>query len=177
MDQSRTLQRLREEALMTIAELSARSGVSEDTISKIENGHRKGRSITLRKLTTALGVTPETLLPGNDPHPATRGAGRAHPTLRSAREERSREFDERLSEARAAMEQLAQFARGRRDDERPDPVDALEYAEGRRRALDSVVREGAVFGEGPNEEERRLVAAVAVAAGLLFEDLTARLRR
>lgn len=34
-----------------------------------------------------------------------------------------------------------------------------------------------MFNESQNEEERRLAAAVAWAAGVLFEDLTARLRR
>ena len=160
---------------MTIAELSERSGVSEDTISKLENGHRKGRSITLRRLTNALGVAPESLLPGDDPHPPTRRTGRDHPALRFAREEESREFDRRLSEARATMERLAQFARGGRGDGRPDPVDALEYAEERRRALESAVRKGSPSQEGLNEAERRLVAAVAVAAGLIFEDLAVRL--
>lgn len=162
---------------MTIAELSERSGVSEDTISKLENGHRKGRSITLRRLTNALGVAPETLLPGDDLHPPTRGTGRDHSALRFAREERSREFEERLSEACAAMERLARFARGSRGDGRPDPVDALEYTEERRRSLESAVRKGSLSQEGLNEEERRSVATVAVAAGLIFEDLTVRLGR
>ncbi len=163
---------------MTIAELSERSGVSEDTISKIENGHRKGRSMTLRRLARALGVEPEALISADAPlHPPTQSFGYVHSPTWFSREERSRDVAERLSEAYAAMERLAETARERRGGPRPDPVAALEYAEGRRRGLDSVVREGAVFGEGPDEEERRLVAAVAVAAGLLFEDLTAHLRR
>ena len=57
------LKELREEAMMTVRELSKRSGVSEDTITKIENGHRKGRSMTLRKLAKALGVRPYQLSP------------------------------------------------------------------------------------------------------------------
>ena len=162
---------------MTIAELSEKSGVSEDTISKIENGHRKGRSITLRRLTMALGVAHEVLLPGDEPHPPARRTGWDHSALRLAREERSREFEERLSEARAAMERLAQFARGSRGDRRLDPVDALQYAEERRGSLESAVRIGSPSYEGLNEEERRVVAAVAVAAGLIFEDLTTRLGR
>jgi len=179
MDQSRMLRRLREEALMTIAELSERSGVSEDTISKIENGHRKGRSITLRRLTRALGVDPEALLSGGDPrYPPAREAGYTGSHLGFVREEgRSRDFAESLSEAYAAMERLAQVAREERGGGRADPVAALEYAEGRRRSLDSAVREVPVFDEGQNEEERRRAAAVAWAAGVLFEDLTARLRR
>src|SRR5919107_5366957 len=57
------LKDFREEALMTVRELSERSGVSEDTITKIENGHRKGRGTTLRKLAKALGVRLEELSP------------------------------------------------------------------------------------------------------------------
>jgi transcriptional regulator with XRE-family HTH domain len=57
------LKELREEAMLTVRELSERSGVSEDTITKIENGHRKGRSMTLRKLAKALGVRLHELSP------------------------------------------------------------------------------------------------------------------
>jgi transcriptional regulator with XRE-family HTH domain/sugar-specific transcriptional regulator TrmB len=57
------LKEFREEAGITVRELSERSGVSEDTITKIENGHRKGRSMTLRKLAKALGVRPYQLSP------------------------------------------------------------------------------------------------------------------
>jgi transcriptional regulator with XRE-family HTH domain len=57
------LKELREEAMLTVRELSERSGVSEDTITKIENGHRKGRSMTLRKLARALGSSPFQLFP------------------------------------------------------------------------------------------------------------------
>jgi len=59
------LKELREEAMLTVRELSERSGVSEDTITKIENGHRKGRSMTLRKLARALGTEPNQLFPEN----------------------------------------------------------------------------------------------------------------
>jgi transcriptional regulator with XRE-family HTH domain len=57
------LKEFREEAMMTVRELSERSGVSEDTITKIENGHRKGRGMTLRKLARALGVKLHQLSP------------------------------------------------------------------------------------------------------------------
>jgi transcriptional regulator with XRE-family HTH domain/DNA-binding Lrp family transcriptional regulator len=57
------LKEFREEAMMTVRELSERSGVSEDTITKIENSHRKGRSMTLRKLAKALGIEPHQLSP------------------------------------------------------------------------------------------------------------------
>jgi transcriptional regulator with XRE-family HTH domain len=55
------LRELREEAVLTVRELSALSGVSEDTITKIENGHRKARPGTVRKLAKALGVEPREL--------------------------------------------------------------------------------------------------------------------
>jgi len=57
------LKEFREDAGMTVRELSERSGVSEDTITKIENGHRKGRSMTLRKLAKALEIRPYRLSP------------------------------------------------------------------------------------------------------------------
>ncbi len=75
------------------------------------------------------------------------------------------------------MERLAQIVREGHGDGRPDPVEALEYAETRKRALDSAVRRGSLSHEGLNDEERRLVADVAAAASLVFEDLTLRLRR
>jgi DNA-binding XRE family transcriptional regulator len=49
-----TLREKRLTALLTVRELSEKSGVSEDTITKIENGHRKGRDLTLWKLEYAL---------------------------------------------------------------------------------------------------------------------------
>lgn len=48
------LKRKRLEALLSVRELSERSGVSQDTITKIENGHRRGRGLTLRKLYSVL---------------------------------------------------------------------------------------------------------------------------
>src|SRR5687767_164400 len=57
------LKEYREDAWLTVRELSELSGVSEDTITKIENGHRKGRGTTLRKLAKALGVTLQELSP------------------------------------------------------------------------------------------------------------------
>ena len=60
------LRDLREEAVLTVRELSALSGVSEDTITKIENGHRKARPSTVRKLAKALGAEPQELTPPKD---------------------------------------------------------------------------------------------------------------
>jgi transcriptional regulator with XRE-family HTH domain len=60
------LRELREEAVLTVRELSALSGVSEDTITKIENGHRKARPSTVRKLAKALDVEPQELAAPKD---------------------------------------------------------------------------------------------------------------
>src|SRR5215208_861918 len=55
------LKQLREEAVLTVHELAEASGVSDDTISKIENGQRVARPSTLRKLARALNVSPQEL--------------------------------------------------------------------------------------------------------------------
>ena len=56
------LRELRESAVLTVRELSQRSGVSEDAITKIENDHRKARPSTIRKLAEALNVEPHELI-------------------------------------------------------------------------------------------------------------------
>src|SRR5215208_2456795 len=55
------LKQLREEAVLTVHELAEASGVSDDTISKIENGQRVARPSTLRKLAQVLNVSPQEL--------------------------------------------------------------------------------------------------------------------
>jgi transcriptional regulator with XRE-family HTH domain len=55
------LKQLREEAVLTVHELAEASGVSDDTISKIENGQRVARPNTLRKFARALNVSPQEL--------------------------------------------------------------------------------------------------------------------
>jgi transcriptional regulator with XRE-family HTH domain len=55
------LKQLREETVLTVHELAEASGVSDDTISKIENGQRVARPNTLRKLARALSVSPQEL--------------------------------------------------------------------------------------------------------------------
>ncbi len=55
------LRELREEAILTVRELSELSDVSEDTITKIENGHRTARPSTVRNLAKGLGVEPQEL--------------------------------------------------------------------------------------------------------------------
>jgi transcriptional regulator with XRE-family HTH domain len=57
----------RERALLTQAELAAKSGVSEVTINRIENGRHDPRFSTVRKLAQALNVAPPELMePGRD---------------------------------------------------------------------------------------------------------------
>jgi transcriptional regulator with XRE-family HTH domain len=53
------LAELREQKALTLHDLEELSGVGADGISKIENGHRKPRPSTLRKLARALGVEVE----------------------------------------------------------------------------------------------------------------------
>jgi transcriptional regulator with XRE-family HTH domain len=53
------LAELREHKALTLHDLEELSGVGADGISKIENGHRKPRPSTLRKLAAALGVEVE----------------------------------------------------------------------------------------------------------------------
>src|SRR5215216_3105758 len=58
------LRELREEAVLPVRELSRQSGMSmsEDTVTKRENGHRKARPGTIRKLAEALNAQPRELL-------------------------------------------------------------------------------------------------------------------
>jgi transcriptional regulator with XRE-family HTH domain len=53
------LAKLREKKALTLRDLEEASGIGADAISKIENGHRKPRPSTLRKLARALGVEVE----------------------------------------------------------------------------------------------------------------------
>jgi transcriptional regulator with XRE-family HTH domain len=56
------LKRIRNEYPLTVRELAEMSGVSYDTITKVENGHRQARPSTIRKLSRALGVEPRELI-------------------------------------------------------------------------------------------------------------------
>jgi transcriptional regulator with XRE-family HTH domain len=58
------LKRIRNEYPLTVRELAAKSGVSHDAITRIENGHREARPSTVRKLAQALGVEPRELMKG-----------------------------------------------------------------------------------------------------------------
>ncbi|MDP8925870.1 MAG: helix-turn-helix domain-containing protein [Actinomycetota bacterium] len=59
MDKLRKLRQLR---VLTLRELEEESGVSYNTIWRLENGYRQARPSTIRKLATALGVKPEELI-------------------------------------------------------------------------------------------------------------------
>jgi transcriptional regulator with XRE-family HTH domain len=56
------LRELRVEKLITQAELSQRTGLTEATISRIETGVTRPRISTVRKLAAGLGVRPEELV-------------------------------------------------------------------------------------------------------------------
>jgi len=73
------LAELREQKALTLRDLEEASGVGADAISKIENGHRKPRPSTLRKLARALGAEVEDFFrePALPLAEAPRGAGQA----------------------------------------------------------------------------------------------------
>lgn len=58
------LRRLRQERALSLRDLTRKSGVAYDTISKLETGKREAQPRTLRKLAEALGVEPKELMKG-----------------------------------------------------------------------------------------------------------------
>ena len=64
------LKALRERSFLTQAQLAERSGVSETTISRVENEHHAARFSTIAKLAKALGVRAEDLAHRRDDEPA-----------------------------------------------------------------------------------------------------------
>ncbi len=58
------LQELRVERALTLRELGESSGISYDTINKLELGRRPAHASTIRKLATALRVEPRELMKG-----------------------------------------------------------------------------------------------------------------
>lgn len=56
------LKELRQRRVLTLRELEEKSGVSYNTIWRLENGHTDARPSTIRKLASALGVEPEELI-------------------------------------------------------------------------------------------------------------------
>ena len=59
----RRVRELRQEHVLTLRELAEKSGVSKDTINRIEHGHGAYPS-TIRKLAQAFGVEPRELVKG-----------------------------------------------------------------------------------------------------------------
>jgi len=60
------LRHLRQGQALSLRDLTRRSGVAFDTISKLETGKRKAQPRTIRKLAEALGVEPKELMKGED---------------------------------------------------------------------------------------------------------------
>jgi transcriptional regulator with XRE-family HTH domain len=58
------LRQWRQRAVMSQEQLSERSGVARDTISKLETGRRKAYPTTIRKLAAGLEVEPQLLMGG-----------------------------------------------------------------------------------------------------------------
>ena len=58
------MRRLRAENALTLRALAEISGVSYDTINKLELGRRPAHASTIRKLAQALGVEPRELMKG-----------------------------------------------------------------------------------------------------------------
>ncbi len=56
------LRELREERALSMRDLAERSGVTHQTIYRIENGQRQAQPRTVRHLAEALGVEPRELL-------------------------------------------------------------------------------------------------------------------
>ena len=56
------LKQLRREQVLSLRELEERSGVSYDTIWRIEDGRQGAHPRTIRKLADALGVQPSELI-------------------------------------------------------------------------------------------------------------------
>jgi transcriptional regulator with XRE-family HTH domain len=107
------LAELREQKALTLRELEEASGVGADAISKIENGHRKPRPSTLRKLARALGVEAEDFF-REPPVPLAKAPpSSTQPPLNGFEEERrdyGRHVWQRINLLDAAAEQWQRFA-------------------------------------------------------------------
>jgi transcriptional regulator with XRE-family HTH domain len=60
------LRQLRVQKALSLRALGEITGVAFDTISKLENGRRPARLVTIRKLAEALGVEPKELMKGEE---------------------------------------------------------------------------------------------------------------
>ena len=56
------LRRLRRERALSQREMSSRTGIAFDTISRLETGKQRAQPRTIRKLADALGVEPRELM-------------------------------------------------------------------------------------------------------------------
>ena len=73
----RGLREAREKALLTQEELSAKSGVTVSTISRLENGLQAARISTIRKLAEAVSADADDLIDWERPGPVMGGKGKA----------------------------------------------------------------------------------------------------
>jgi len=71
------LKQVRERLFVTQAELSERTGITEATISRIENGQHKARISTVRRLADGLGLKPEDLFDWSGTEDETVETGKA----------------------------------------------------------------------------------------------------
>jgi transcriptional regulator with XRE-family HTH domain len=62
------LRGLRQRAILSQEQLSEKSGVARDTISKLETGRRRAYPTTIRKLAAGLDVDPRLLFGGVEYH-------------------------------------------------------------------------------------------------------------
>ena len=60
------LRRIRQERALSLRELGEKSGVSFDSIHKLETGRRDAQPRTVRKLAEALGLEPSELMRGEE---------------------------------------------------------------------------------------------------------------
>ncbi len=60
------LRRLRRERALSQRELSRKTGIAFDTISRLETGKQRAQPRTIRKLADALGVEPRELMKGEN---------------------------------------------------------------------------------------------------------------
>ncbi len=69
------LKEFRQRAVLSQQQLSEKSGVARDTISKLENGQRQAYPATVHKLAAGLNVEPQVLVRGNveGPQDSTEG--------------------------------------------------------------------------------------------------------
>ena len=68
------LKEFRQRAVLSQQQLSEKSGVARDTISKLENGQRQAYPATVHKLAAGLNVEPQVLVRGNEgPQDSTEG--------------------------------------------------------------------------------------------------------